>query len=112
MRKPLFEGTEDLELSVIKALNGAELSVGEIDELRVLTVRDLMVEHDLDYLLANRILRHVQSENLRMNAQNLYTPIPDYEDDSTSLTRSYPMSETKIKSASSLNSLLRNLINE
>ena len=112
MSRLLLEAAEDLELAVIKALNGAELSVEEIDELRTLTVRDLMAEHDLDYLMADRVLRHVQAENLRMNAHNLSTPIPGYEDEETSMTRTFPMNEIRVKSPASFNALLRRLINE
>ena len=84
---------EALDLAVIRALNGSELTVKEIDELRDLTVRDLMIDHGLDHVMAGKVLDHVTSENLRMNAQNQYTPIEDYEDDDTSVTRTSPMTE-------------------
>lgn len=108
----LLESREDLELAVVKALNGAQLSVDEIDELRDLSVRNLMVDHDLDHLLASKVLQHVQSEDLRMNAQNLETPIEDYEGEGTSLTRSSPISERKIETRASFNSLLRRLVSD
>ena len=108
----LLESQEDLELAVVKALNGADLSVDEIDELRGLNVRSLMVDHDLDHLMADKVLRHVQSEDLRMNAQNLESPIEDYEDEGTSLTRSTPISERKIETRTSFNSLLRRLVSD
>lgn len=109
MSKKLSEAKEDLELSVIRALNGAELTVEEIDELRSLTTRELMVDYDLDHVLAEKILNHVKSENLRMNAQNLQTRIEDYEDEETSATRTSPITETKVRSTSQLNDLIRRL---
>ena len=108
----LLESQEAMELAVVKALNGELLTVEEIDELRDLTVRDLMVDHDLDHVLADKVLSHVKIEDLRMNAQNLETPIEDYEDDLTTATRTSPIAESKINTRSSLDSLLRRLISE
>ena len=108
----LLDSQEDLELAVIKALNGANLTVDEIDELRDLTVRILMADHGCDYLMADKVLRHVSSEDLRMNAQNLESPIEDYEDEGTSLTRLTPISEQRKKTRASLHSLLRRLVND
>ena len=109
MSRKLLEAKEDLELSVIRALNGADLTVEEIDELRSLTTRELMVTCDLDHLMAEKVLNHVQSENLRMNAQNLQTRIEDYEDAETSMTRTSPVVETKIRSGRQLNALIQKL---
>lgn len=109
MSKKLTESKEDVELSIIRALNGADLSVKEIDELRSLSTRELMVDYDLDHVLAEKVLNHVQSENLRMNAQNLQTRIEDYEDAETSVTRTSPVTEIKVKSGRHLSNLVRRL---
>ena len=108
----LLESQEDLELAVVKALNGELLTVTEIEELRALTVRGLMVDHDLDHVMADKVMSHVKSEDLRMNAQSLETPIEGYEDELTSATRTNPISEARIKTRASFDSLLRRLISE
>lgn len=100
---------ESLDLAVVRALNGSELTVKEIDELRVLTVRDLMCDHDLDYVMANKVLDHVSTENLRMNAQNQYTHIEDYEDEETSATRTSPMTERRIRTRQDLRQLIKRI---
>jgi hypothetical protein len=52
---------------------------------------------------------HVSSENLRMNAQNQYTPIEDYEDEETSVTRTSPMTERKLRTKQDLRNLIKRL---
>jgi len=118
MRKKLTEAV-DLELAVIKALNNAPLVVAEVDALKQLSTRDLMVDHGLDYLLADKVVLHTKSEVLRTNAQDLEAPIEDYQFSSTSLTRSFPIDEPLVSlnesrrlSTQSLKRLVLAMINE
>ena len=118
MRKKLTEDV-DLELAVIKALNNAPLVVAEVDALKQLSTRDLMVDHGLDYLLADKVVLHTKSEVLRTNAQDLEAPIEDYQFSSTSLTRSFPIDEPLVSlnesrrlSTQSLKRLVLAMINE
>jgi len=118
MRKKLTEAV-DLELAVIKALNNAPLVVAEVDALKQLSTRDLMVDHGLDYLLADKVALHAKSEVLRTNAQDLEAPIEDYQFSSTSLTRSFPIDEPLVSlnesrrlSNKSLKRLVLAMINE
>ena len=94
MRKRLREAV-DLELAVVKALNGSNLSVDEIEAMRELTTRDLMFDYDLDYMLADRVRNYVHGQEYRANAQDQATPLEDYEPTGTSLTRSFPIDEGK-----------------
>ena len=112
MRRRLHEAKADLELAIVKSLDGAPLTLVELQELQDLGERDLMFDHDLDYILADRVLTHMKSENYRMRAQNLQTPIDGYESDATSLTRSFPINESRRLGKRQLTRLIRNMINE
>ena len=112
MSSRLHEAKADLELAIIKALNSAQLTVDEINSLKNLSIRDLLVDHDLDHVLANRVLGHLRSEEYRMNAQNLETPIEDYSSTTTSLRRSWPINEGNHLSVRELNQLIHRMISE
>ena len=94
----------ELELAIVKALDKAPLTIAELQELGALGVRDLMVDHELDYLLAEKILNHVKHEMLRLQAQNQQTPYEEFELDLMSLVHSDPqitkpmnLAETKLR---------------
>ena len=91
MKRRLYEAKVDLELAVIKALDRAPLTVIELQELLALNARDLMVDHDLDYVLAERVVEHAKHETLRLQAQNLQTRIDGVDFGFTSLTRTDPV---------------------
>ena len=93
MKRRLHEAKADLELAVVKSLSGSPLTFVELQELKTLTVRDLMVDHDLDYVLAEKVLTQCKHESLRLQAQNQQTPIDGFESDFTSLTHSSPISQ-------------------
>ena len=112
MSNRLHEAKADLELAVIKALNSARLTVDEIDSLKDLSTRDLLVDHGLDRVMADRVLAHVTSEEYRTNAQNLESPVEDYSSAATSLTRSFPINEGQRLSVKGLNRLIRRMISE
>ena len=111
MRRRIKEAV-DLELAVVKSLNGANLSVDEIEAMRDLTTRDLMFDYDLDYLLADRVRDHLKSQEYRANAQDQETPLEDYEPIGTSLTRSFPIEEGKRLTSSGLRRLVLRMISE
>ena len=111
MRRRIKEAV-DLELAVVKSLNGANLSVDEIEAMRDLTTRDLMFDYDLDYLLADRVRTNVHGQEYRINAQNQETPLEDYEPIGTSLTRSFPIDEAKRLTNKGFRRLVLKMINE
>lgn len=113
-KRRLNESKEDLELAVVKSLDKAPLTLTEIQELEILTVRDLMSDHDLDYVLAGRVKSHVQNERLRLQAQDQQNPGKDFKSDFTSLTRSNPTAkkaDTKL-TESKLRSLVQEILDE
>ncbi len=113
MRRHLHEAKADLELAIVKSLDRAPLTVTELQEIESLTVRDLMSDHDLDYILAERVLSHAKNESLRLQAQNLQTRIPDLETSYTSLTRSNPIDQKPENlSEGTLRKIIRRIVNE
>jgi hypothetical protein len=111
MRRRIKEAV-DLELAVVKSLNGANLSVDEIEAMRDLTTRDLMFDYDLDYLLADRVRDHLKGQEYRATAQDQETPLEDYEPIGTSLTRSFPIEEGRRLTSSGLRRLVLRMISE
>jgi len=113
MKRRLFEAKADLDLAVVKAIARKPLTVSEVHELNDMSVRDLMAEHDLDYVLAERVSKHTQHEMLRLQAQDQFTPMEDANFGFTSLTRSNPITQKPLKlSESSLRKLVRKMVDE
>lgn len=113
MRRRLHEAKADLELAIVKSLDRAPLTLTELQELKDLNVRDLMSDHELDYVLAEKVKSHVQHEALRLQAQNQQTPLADFESNFTSLTRSAPTAQRPLKlSEGQVRRLVRQMINE
>ena len=110
MRKKLHEGKADLEVAIAKSLGGAELTVSEVNELSNLTVRDLMFEHSLDSLMAGQVKKHAMMQQNRLQAQNQYTPLADFENTPRSLTRTWPITETRKKKISRLRRLVHEIV--
>lgn len=113
-KRRLSEAKEDLELAVVKSLDRAPLTLTELQELEGLSVRDLMCDHDLDYILAGRVKNHAQNERLRLQTQNQLKPTKDFKSDFTSLTRSNPTAakaDTKLTEAK-LRSLVQEILDE
>ena len=113
MIRRLHEAKSDLELAVLKSLDRAPLTSIELQELSSMSVRDLMVDYDLDHVLAEKVASHVKYELLRLQAQNQQTPIDGFDSNFTSLTRSNPISQrsgnlTEVR----LRRVLRQLIRE
>jgi|6_EtaG_2_1085325.scaffolds.fasta_scaffold01887_8 hypothetical protein len=111
MRRKLNESA-DVELAIAKSLNQANLSVAEVEALHELSTRDLMVDYELDHVLANKVANHIKAQQYRQNAQNQYTPLADFSPSDTSLTRSFPISETKKLTSTQFKSLVFRLLKE
>ena len=62
---------EDVELAVLKALEGAALSEEELQDLSSITLGDLLSDHELDYVLADKVLSHVDCEIEKQKKQEL-----------------------------------------
>jgi hypothetical protein len=113
MKRQLHEAKADLDLAVVKSLDRAPLTFTELKELRDLGVRDLMFDHDLDYVLAEKVLNHVKHECLRLQAQNQQTPIEGFESDFSSLTRSTPTAQKPLNlSESKLRKIIKQVLME
>lgn len=73
MKRNLKEAVSTLEVAISKCLCGGKLLPSEIQEISHVTYADLMTEHGLDSLMAERVITHLKSEKLRQNAQSLMT---------------------------------------
>ena len=87
---------KDNELTVVKALASSPLTLEEIEMINDLDIRDVMVEHGLDHVLAEKVKNWATSEYYRHRAQNQFTRLKD--DDPVKfdrpLTRSHPIKES------------------
>ena len=110
MRKNLHESKADLEVSIVKSLGGSQLTETEVSDLSKLTIRDLMFEYNLDSLMAEQVKKHVMLQQNRQQAQNQYTPLTDFENSPRSLTRTWPITETRAKKISRLRLLVRRVV--
>lgn len=91
MRRRLDEQKVDVDIAIAKCLERARLSPTEAHALDELELVDLTSEHNLDYILADKVRMHVGSEMLRMQAQDKYSRVDDSDFDLTSLTRLMPI---------------------
>lgn len=89
-KRNLREAFATIEVAISKCLSGGRLTPVELDEIRHVTYADLMTEHGLDSLMAERVKVHVQSEVQREKNQSLQTWKPD----SRELDRDYPLQAT------------------
>ena len=110
MRKKLHEGKADLEVAIVKSLGGANLSISEVQQLSELSVRDLMFEYELDSLMAGQVKKHVMLQQNRQQAQNQYTSLADFENQPRSLTRTWPITESRKKKISRLRYLVKKVM--
>ena len=105
-RRVLKESRATLEVAIAKSLSRGKLLPSELDELTGLTVHDLMHEHNLDHLMAEKIKVHVLTERQRMAAQGQQTWEPDSRESFGSYTRTHPIPESRIRNK------IRNIIKE
>ena len=76
-KRNLKEAASTIEVGISKCLSGNSLSPIELDEMRHITYADLMTDHGLDSLMAERVKVHVQNEIQRERAQSLQTWKPE-----------------------------------
>ena len=93
MRRRLHEQKVDIDIAIAKCLCGGQLTPSEVNEIVACSNRDLMSEHDLDYILAEKVLKHATSEMLRIQAQDQQTRVKDAQFGLSSLTRLEPIPE-------------------
>ena len=89
----LHDQKVDVDIVISKCLCGALLTPEEVDELNSLSNLELTSEYDLDYILANKVLKHATSEMLRLQAQDQQTRVRDAQFGLTSLTHLEPIYE-------------------
>lgn len=73
MKRNLKEAASTIEAAISKCLCGARLYPSEIEEMSSITYADLMTEHGLDSLMAEKVVTHLNLEKLRQNSQSLQT---------------------------------------
>lgn len=100
MRRILLEAKADLESGIAKSLGRGKLNQAELSELEKTTVAELMQDHNLDSIMAEKIMLHVQAEKLRLSYQDQYTA--SYLDDEFvkkgGYTRTHPIAESRLVS--------------
>ena len=92
-RRILKESVATIEVAIAKCLSQGKLHPSELDEVSALTTEELMSEHELDYLLAEKVRVHVQSEMQRHAQQGLLTYKPESRESYGSMTRTHPIPE-------------------
>ena len=96
-RRILKEAAATLEVAIAKCLSQAKLHPSELEEIAALTTEELMSEHELDHLLAEKVRVHVQTEIQRHSQQGMMTWDPDSRDTYGSMTRTHPIPESVSK---------------
>ena len=97
MKRMLLEARADLESGIAKSLGRGKLTQAELSELEKITVFDLINDHDLDSIMAEKVMLHAQAEKYRISYQDQYTP-KHADDDFVkrgSFTRTHPISESR-----------------
>jgi len=72
-RRILKEAAATIEVAISKCLSQAKLYPSELQEIQALSMSDLIIDHDLDSVMAEIVVTHVLSEKLRLNAQSQQT---------------------------------------
>ena len=72
-RRILKEQESKVELAIAKALSRAPMYPSEIDELATKTQSDLMIDHNLDSVMSERVINHVKAEMQRETYQSHQT---------------------------------------
>ena len=93
-KRILKEAAATLEVAIAKCLSQAKLHPSELEEIAALTTEELMSEHELDHLLAEKVRVHVQTEIQRHSQQGLMTYKPESRDSYGSMTRTHPIPES------------------
>ena len=97
MRKTrtLTESASTIEVAIAKSLSGGRLLPSEIEEVKHLTTADFMIQHELDSLLAEKVVNHIKSEFNREMSQSMQTWRPDSRDLVGAVKRSHPVKVTQ-----------------
>ena len=93
-KRNLKESASTLEVAIAKSLSGGLLLPSELEEVLRLTYADLMSEHGLDSLMAEKVVSHAKSEDQRIKSQSLSTWKASSRDLSGGYTRTHPMKES------------------
>ena len=100
MKRRLLEAKADLECGLAKALSLAALNSTELNEIEKLTVVELITDHGLDPVMAEKVLVHAQTERYRMKYQKQQTPdaphLQDFEPTAGSFSRTHPLTEARL----------------
>lgn len=96
-KRILKEAAATLEVAIAKCLSQGKLHPSELEEIAALTTEELMSEHELDHLLAEKVRVHVQTEIQRHSQQGMMTWDPDSRDTYGSMTRTHPIPESVSK---------------
>ena len=98
MKKILTEAQADLESGIAKSLGRGRLNQAELTELEKVTVAELITDHSLDSVMAEKVMLHAQAEMSRTAYQDQL--ITDYADDEFTArggyTRTHPIAESKL----------------
>ena len=98
MKKILAEAQADLESGIAKSLGRGRLNQAELAELEKVTVAELITDHSLDSVMAEKVMLHAQTEMSRTAYQDQL--ITDYADDEFTArggyTRTHPIAESKL----------------
>ena len=102
MKRNLNESASTIEVAISKCLCGGKLHPSELEEIRHMTQADLMSEHGLDSLMAEKVMTHLKHEKLRQNAQSLLTWKADsrhnYPDPRPKASPTNPLRESVLES--------------
>lgn len=90
----LKEEDSKVELVIAKALARAPLHPSEIEELSHKTMSDLMIDHDLDSSLAERVMNHIKLESQRQTYQSHQTWEVESRKPQGGYKRTYPLRES------------------
>ena len=100
MKRTLLEARADLESGIAKSLGRGKLNQEELTELEKITVAELMHDHGLDSIMAEKIMIHAQTERLRSSYQDQYNT-SHLDDDFVKKgghTRTHPITESNLMS--------------
>lgn len=94
MKKLISEAKADIDSGIAKSLGGDKLTYGELLELENLSLTDLIKDHDVDILIAEKVLSHTKIERQRQEYQNQYVRTEDFETKTGARTRTFPFRES------------------
>lgn len=93
----LKEAASTIEVVIAKSLSGQDLMPSELDEVRHITTADLMIQHELDSLMAEKVTTHIKREINREAAQSFQTwQTQSRQDIEGSYKRTNPYSVTQV----------------